>query len=455
MAKVRLSLENKKDIFLYSTEIENLFISEFLPEAPGEYVKVYLFGLMYASYGQNFDYRELAVRLGLSVDEVEEAWIYWASKGLVRMEKTAGGEQTIVFVSRVDALYGRGPGAEEISVPEQTEAAEGSSEDDEVPIYLSIDDMEYDNVVAEKLVDKRLRGLYEKYQQETGRTVSRRETSKIEEAIKVYGIEPEIFDFAIDYCTDLEKYSVDYIFKVALRWTEEGCRTAEDAKRLLDKHSLRNSWYSQVFRALGFNRPPAPADREIMDRWFDEMKFSIGEVLDACNASAGLREPNLRYVNKVLENRKLEKGGINTRAAVNDAEPSGTESGVSRKVLSEYFAYIREQDDNAHRARIEEVLERIPNMAELYEAESKINAKLLTMRPGPESLDARQRLRAERIGIEEKKKDLLAANGFPVDYLNRKYRCEKCKDTGSTDEGMVCSCCKQRALEAYEWHTNK
>ena len=160
-------------------------------------------------------------------------------------------------------------------------------------------------------------------------------------------------------------------------------------------------------------------------------------------------------MNKVLENRKLEKGGINTRAAVNDAEPSGTESGVSRKVLSEYFAYIREQDDNAHRARIEEVLERIPNMAELYEAESKINAKLLTMRPGPESLDARQRLRAERIGIEEKKKDLLAANGFPVDYLNRKYRCEKCKDTGSTDEGMVCSCCKQRALEAYEWHTNK
>ena len=67
----------------------------------------------------------------------------------------------------------------------------------------------------------------------------------------------------------------------------------------------------------------------------------------------------------------------------------------------------------------------------------------------------RQRLRAERIAIEESKKQLLTANGWPADYLNRKYRCEICKDTGYTDEGMVCGCAKERAAEAYEWHTNK
>ena len=55
-----------------------------------------------------------------------------------------------------------------------------------------------------------------------------------EDAVKVYGVEPDIFDFAIDYCADLEKYSIDYIFKVALRWTEDGCRTVEEAKKLLE-----------------------------------------------------------------------------------------------------------------------------------------------------------------------------------------------------------------------------
>ena len=222
MAKLRLSLEERKDLFLYSTEIENLFINEFLPEAPGDYVKVYLFGLMYASHDQSIDSHKLATSLGLSEVDIEEAWIYWESKGLVRFRKEigAGGEEirNLEFVSQIEALYGKA--AQEPAEPEP----QAASEEDEVPFYVSIDNMDFDDIMNDRLVDKRLRELYQKYQMTAGRTVSRQETSRIEDAIRVYGIEPDIFDFAIDYCADLGKYSVDYIFKVALRWTEEGCR---------------------------------------------------------------------------------------------------------------------------------------------------------------------------------------------------------------------------------------
>lgn len=460
MAKVSPVLEEKKDIFLYSTEIDNLFISEFVPDAPGEYVKVYLFGLMYARYGQSFDSQKLSNRLGLSVAELEEACIYWESRGLVRIirEKDGNGdlEIKVYFKSQIEALYGR-VFDEEPDEPVPVDTDQEISEDDvETPLHISIDNTEFDEVMNERLVDRRLRDLYQKYQITTGRTISRQETSKIEDAVKVYGVEPDIFDFAIDYCADLEKYSVDYIFKVALRWTEEGCRTVEDAKRLLDKHSRRNSWYRQVFKALGFNRLPAPADREIMDRWFDEMECSIGEVLEACAAAAGLRDPNLRYVNKVLENRRAEKGGINVRAEANTpAAPAENASPVSRKVLSDYYEYIRTTDETAREWRIDEVLSRVPEMRDVFDAEANINSRLLSIKPGSAGLDERQRLRAERIAIEESKKQLLTANGWPADYLNRKYRCETCKDTGYTDEGMVCGCAKDRAAEAYSWHTNK
>jgi len=467
MAKIRLSLEDKKDIFLFSTEIENLVISEFLPDAPGDYVKVYLFGLMYASYGQDIDTRKMAHRLGLSEEETEEAWIYWESRGLVKLGTETGpdGEVTrsLEFVSQMEQIYGTSAYTPQAgsAAADAADAGEEDSADEDVPLYLSIDDMEFDEVMSNRLVDKRLRALFEKYQVTTGRTISRQETSKIEEAIKVYGIEPEIFDFAIDYCADLEKYSIDYIFKVALRWTEEGCRTVEDAKRLLDRHSKRNSWYRQVFAALGFTRLPAPADREIMDRWFDDLGCSIGDVLEACAAAAGLRDPNLRYVNKVIENQRLEKGGVDTRRqsrrAGDAAEAADLESGsqVSRKVLSDYFDYIRNYDSKALEARRAEVFSKVPEMGKLFEAEKNINAKLLSMRPGVADQDAKQRLRAERIGIEERKKQLLAENGFPADHLTRKYRCSKCRDTGYTDEGMVCSCCRQRAEEAYKWYTEK
>ena len=461
MAKTKLSFDKRRDIFLHRTKVENLFISEYLPDAPGDYVKVFLFGLMYAQFELEPNRSELAKLLGLSVKDIQEAWEYWATRGLVRIERETDADNeevcSIVFLRKVEELYGK------MNETQETAAAEGEedAEDEDVPLYISIDNMDFDEVINGKLIDRRLRGLYDKYQVAAGRTVSRQEISKIEDAVKVYGIEPEIFDFAIDYCADLEKYSVDYIFKVALRWTEEGCRTVEEAKRLLDRHSRRNDCYRQVFRALGFNRLPAPIDREIMDKWFDEWNCSLAEVLDACSAAAGLREPNLKYVNKVIENRRLEKGGINTRlpgegpGAARDAASADEDSPVSRKVLADYYDFIREEDEKAREARIAEVLRKVPEMKAVFEAESRVNSKMLSLRPGPDNLDARQRLRAERIAIEENRKQLLAENGFPGDYLTRKYRCGICRDTGYTDEGMVCSCCRERAAEAYRWHTDK
>ena len=73
MGKIKLSLDKRRDIFLHRTKVENLFISEFLPEAPGEYVKVYLFGLMYAQYDMEPNRQELSKLLGISEEEIEEA----------------------------------------------------------------------------------------------------------------------------------------------------------------------------------------------------------------------------------------------------------------------------------------------------------------------------------------------------------------------------------------------
>ena len=462
MPKLKLTIDERKDIFLHTTKVENLFINEFLPDSPGDYVKVFLFGLMYAQYDQAMDSETLSMNLGLSEDEIEEAWIYWESKGLVRIstEAMSGGETSkkVIFVSQVEQLYGKALTEPETETEVKAEAEVIIEETpEEIPYYVSIDDEDFDEMFDSKMNDNRLRDTYRKYQEVTGRTISRHETGKIEDAIKVYGIDPDIFDFSIDYCADLEKYSIDYIFKVALRWTEEGCTTIEEVKKLLEKHSLRNSWYTQVFKALGFRRLPAPADREIMDRWFDEMGCSIDEVIDACNASAGIREPNLRYVNKVIENRRLEKGGINTKPTQDRTQPqtatpvSEGGSPVSRKVLTDYYKYLQTEGEADQKRRVNEVIKKVPEMKDALDEENKLNTKMLSIKPGEMGRDERQMLKAERYRLEDHRINLLESNGFPADYMNREYKCDICKDTGYTDDGMVCSCAKKRAEEAFEW----
>lgn len=460
MSKARLKTGEHKDIFLYSTKVENLFINEFLPDAPGECVKVFLFGLMYAQFDQQIDSRTMGLTLGITEKDVDNAWRYWESKGLVNLkEDSAGGIEEIEFVRQIDMFYGKTiedtyP-VEEVRKPAETHE---SSEDAE---YASRDESEESaDAIIERLINRQLRDIFRKYEMQTGRTLSTHEAGKLTDAIKVYGIEPDVLDFAIDYCVGIDKGSVDYICKVALRWTEEGARDVGTVKQMLDRRSKRNDAYRKVFAELGFNRLPNPSDREIMDRWFDEKGCSLQEVLDACKAAGGMREPHLRYVNKVIENRILEKGGVNTRAeqirktAVQSQQPvqaAEETAKVSRKVLRDYYEYIRNEEDNAHKARLAEITEKIPQIREIFSAETQINSLVITMKPGPDAKEKRQKLKDRRLELEEEKRALLAGSGYPENYLERKYRCSICRDTGYTDEGRVCTCAKERAEEAYEW----
>ena len=468
MSKTKLRIADRSDIFLYVTRVENLFINEFLPDAPGEYVKVYLFALMYAQYEEEIDSYIMAKMLGMEENEVEEAWDYWEGLGLVKRSKDG---TSIEFIRMVERFYGKSKGymhsaamVSRESEPEKDDGMEDGFDDEEVDIYYDFDSTDNEEPKSEKrpeekksaaeeriMVNEQLRQIFARFQEVSGRTISRRETEKLTDAVNVYDVKPEVLYYAIDYCADLGKDSADYVFNVALRWKEEGCEDRESVKALIEKDSERNKAYREIFKAVGFNRLTTPADREIMNRWFDDMGFSLEEVLEACMATGGIREPSLRYVNKILENKMLEKGGVKNPAS---KASSGGDAKVSRKVLREYFEHIKKEEEEAYSERIREASSNIPGMAELLDREAEFNKSALNLLVGGSS-DERARMREERKNIAETKKRLLASEGYPTDYLEKKYRCNICKDSGYTDEGTVCTCCRARADEAYMWNMER
>lgn len=52
----------------------------------------------------------------------------------------------------------------------------------------------------------------------------------------------------------------------------------------------------------------------------------------------------------------------------------------------------------------------------------------------------------EIMDLSKKKKEILRANGYPIDYLEMHYHCDKCKDTGYVN-GKICSCKKQLIIQ--------
>jgi hypothetical protein len=75
-------------LLLDVTAVDNIFLEEYMLRAPGDYVKVYLFGLRLC-YNRNADasLERMAILLGLEEETVLSAYDYWERQGLVRRLK--------------------------------------------------------------------------------------------------------------------------------------------------------------------------------------------------------------------------------------------------------------------------------------------------------------------------------------------------------------------------------
>lgn len=439
MDRIKLTKEKIKEIYLYSTNVENLYINEFLPEAPGNYVKIYLFGLMYAGVGQDISREKTATEMRLSLKEVDEAWKYWESKNIVRLERHGLGkneEYRIVFLSLIHSYYGLKSEIEE-----------------------AIEDVE-----RPKNQEATAR-IFSAYENAVGRTISSKELDILIELLERQDISEELFIYAIEYsCEKLKGSSSDnrinYIKKVVTEWKEKGADTKADAVKLSEKHTKRFYDYNQIFHALGFKREVIAGDRKIMDFWFDEMGCSIEEILDACDSAAGKRDPSLKYVDAVLKNKKREDGGIDIDTVPKKEKSRASENGglgVSKAVLTAYYGYIREKAKLSLERRKRKAFKEFPELESLEEAREELEGKLikLTISRDSKSKNELEKSKKKLGEVKEKEMVILTEAGYDKNYLEKQYKCEICKDTGREKSGATCQCVKIRAKEAIEWNKKR
>lgn len=93
----------------------------------------------------------------------------------------------------------------------------------------------------------------------------------------------------------------------------------------------------------------------------------------------------------------------------------------------------------------DEVYKLIPGFAELDEQLAAAAAAAARARISGQNVDP-ARLHDELLALEAKKITLLKNAGYPADYLETKYVCPDCRDTGFIDE-QKCHCFKQAVVD--------
>lgn len=403
-----------KDFYLRDTNVENIFINEYMTQAPGDYVKVYLFALMYADFDTRMTNETIAKHLNMEDEDVLKAWSYWEKLGVIRKHFEKPGDKfryQVEFLNLKELAYGK--------------KQKGQKSEPKVPDRLK-----------QLMSDDTIKDMYSEIERITGRLFAGREPAEIMSWITDYNANPEMIVYAYSYCVKKKNHSNHkYVAAVVKEWSNQGLKTIDQIEDYLEETDNRHYLYKRVLRALGFLRNATEEEKRIMDTWFDQMGFSIERVLDACKKTTGISNPNINYINSVLKAWSSGSG---------EKQTSATEDGKAGSIASVMKQYedLRAKNEAEAEERRNEVYGLIPRIKAIEEETREMGLQISrVMLSG--SGDAKSRIRAmkERVdALNEEKAYLMTENNFKIDYMDIVYDCPLCRDTGIQDTGDRCVC---------------
>ncbi|MDD7408672.1 MAG: DnaD domain protein [Anaerovoracaceae bacterium] len=420
--------EKINNFYLRDTQVENIFIQDYMPDADGSFIKVYLTALMYAD-NEDISNRQIARHLHMAEEDVLRAWNYWEERGIIKKHYFSKDDRfhyTVEFLNLKERIF-----------------APDSVEDEQAP---DIPDMLADGEDSEAV-----RSVLTRVQDISGRMLGGKETREIITWICEDGINADLVCFAYDYCARRrQNVKFAYVSAVLKNWVEEGISTVEEAENMLSENDQRHNQYRRVMKALGFTRNPTEDERAKIDSWFDDMNFSIEKVLEACSRTSGISNPNINYVNSILRSWNGEgKDNKNKSAASARSAGSRTSSGNAVSAVMRMYEDARRRNSETRDAHRREIYSRIPRVREIDDRIHKATVAMMKLSMSGEQNGATaDSLRMEMDELQNEKTSLLGQNGYPADYMELHYDCRKCRDTGVLDDGSRCSCFADKLKEA-------
>ncbi|MBP2073027.1 ATP-binding protein [Thermoanaerobacterium butyriciformans] len=120
-----------------------------------------------------------------------------------------------------------------------------------------------------------------------------------------------------------------------------------------------------------------------------------------------------------------------------------------QEVLREY-EILRDKSLKEALIRRQEVYKKIPQISNIDEEIKDIGieiSKSIFLKPQKHK-DLLENLRSRLNALKKKKADLLRSNGYPETYMEQKFECNICKDTGYVNNKR-CKCFEQKLINLY------
>ena len=294
MADIMLHTSNNSGF----TCISNTFIDDFMKDANGEYVKIYLY-LLRCLNREDYDFSisQLADCLDHTEKDIMRAFTYWEKVGLLRLEYSEDNELSGIYLEDVNGSgsftsvnYTAAP-----SVATTAGAPAVSNNACTVPFRPSYSADQLDAFKDQAAVSDLLFAT----QTYLKRPLSSTDTNTLLFWYDGLHMSVDLIQYLVETCIDNGHSSIHYMDTVARNWAEDGITTVEDARKSSSEHN--NAIYS-IKRALGIgNRDLVESEINYIDKWVNSFCFDLDIIREACERTiASTNKPSFKYADSIL-----------------------------------------------------------------------------------------------------------------------------------------------------------
>ena len=288
-----LTLKNKFQT--NATLLPNDFIDNYMIDANGEFVKVYLFLLRHLDDPcSSLTLTTIADCQNNTEADILRAFRYWEKKGLLRTERDTDGKITALELQKMSLSGGDASSA---AKPSSVSPAAPAPAAASAPLAASAaaKAVPIDSFRAQKEI-KSLLFIAEQY---LGKTLTHTEMETITYFYDTLHMSADLIEYLIESCVENGHKSMHYIRKVAFSWAEDGIETVSQAK---EQSALYNKNCYTVLNAFGIkNRGPAASELTYIRKWAEEYAFSPDIIAEACRRTiSATHQPSFEYADSIL-----------------------------------------------------------------------------------------------------------------------------------------------------------
>lgn len=262
--------QNDKPILLATTEIPDIFFSEYLSNMTGDYLKIYLYLVFLSKYKGEININDLSKKLALPINVINEGMKYLEKEGFV-LRKQTGFIVVDLQEKTLNNLY-------TLKIQTSSEKLEQNAKNKE-RIRL-----------IEYLNNKYFQGVM-------GPTWY----TDIDTWIEKYGFDEHVMINLFDYCYTKSALHRNYVQAVAEAWGLNKIKNLDDLDNYYMGQEKLMKIKKEIAKKLGRKNGLTQYEEAYIETWVNEYKYDLSVIEIALKRTTSRSNPSFEYINNIIK----------------------------------------------------------------------------------------------------------------------------------------------------------